>query len=136
MAMDADRSLEWVRSMRLQLLDSLFELSNVHLQAACWTNPAATNPHYTLIEFIETSPFRNKPALEYERNTGVINAAEYVVLIPLAEALGAYSPPNDDWYNHEVVLHDPKWQNVAQTAGSVFNELLSLSFNSQAWVGK
>ena len=134
--MDADQSLEWVQSMRLQLLDSLFELSSVHLQAACWTNPTATNPHYTLIEFVETSPFRDKPALENERSTGVINAAEYVVLTPLAEALAVYSPPNGDWYNHEAVLRDPKWHNVAETAGSVLNELLSLSFNSRAWVDK
>ena len=134
--MDADRPLEWVQSMRLQLLESLFELSSAHLQAACWTNPAATNPHYTLIEFVETSPFRDKAALENERNSGVINASEYVALAPLAEVLAAYSPPNGDWYNHEAVLRDPSWHSVAKTAGSVLSEMLSLSFNSQAWVGK
>ena len=102
--------------MRLQLLDSLIELSNAYLQAACWTNPAATNPHYTLIEFIETSPFRNKSALEHEKTTGVINSAEYTVLLPLMEALTIYTPPDGDWYNHEAVLRDPNWQQVTQTA--------------------
>jgi hypothetical protein len=122
--------------MRLQLLDSLFELSNEYLQAACWLNPAATNPHYTLIEFVETSPFRDRAALKNEQDTGVINQAEYVVLARLAESLATYRPPNDDWYNHEAVLHDTNWLAVTQTAAEVLEDLLSLSFNSRQWLDK
>ena len=134
--MDADRSLEWVRSMRLQLLDSLCELSSIHLQTACWTNPNNANPHFSLVEFVETSPFRTTEALEHEKASGVITETEYKVLAGLAVALAGYSPPNNDWYNHEAVLKDPAWHRVTEAAASALSELLALSFNSAQWLGK
>lgn len=132
--MTDQRPLEWIQSMRLQLLDSLFELSSEYLQAASWINPTATNPHYTLIEFIESSPLRDMPLLEYHKATGVIRDDEYSILLPLVTAIAAYAPPDGDWYNHEAVLRDPNWLAITKLANSVLNKLLSLTFNSPQWV--
>jgi hypothetical protein len=116
--------------MRLQLLDSMLELSNEHLQAACWTNPSNGNPHYTLVEFVHSSQLDDLELLQAHRDKGIINDAEYSALLPLVKALIAYTPPNRDWYDHEAVLHDPHWHAVTQVAGSAMTDFLSLSFNS------
>ena len=126
--METQGSLEWIRSMRLQILDSLFELSNKHLQAAAWTNPNNTNPHYSLIEFVESSDVQNETVLAHHRITGVINDAEHTILLRLTQTLSVYSPPGGDWYNHEAVLHDPKWLQDDAVANSALPELLALSF--------
>jgi hypothetical protein len=134
--MKADRSLEWVQSMRTMILGSLFNLSSRHLQAASWTNPNNDNPAYSLVEFVNESFVNDIKYLGTLRDDQVINDSEYAILLRLAQAIAAYSPPGENWYDHDAVLRDPKWHAVTETADSVLNELLSLSFNSPGWLGK
>ena len=132
--MDASKHLEWVRSMRLQLLSSAFELSNEHLQAASWTNPSNGNQHYTLVEFVWSSQLNDLELFQAHRDKGVINDAEYSALLPLVNALIAYSPPNNNWYDHDGVLRDPHWHGVTEIARSALTDVLSLSFNASQWL--
>lgn len=132
--MTEQQPFEWKQGMRLQLLDSLFELSSKYLQAACWTNPNSDNPHYSLIEFVASSPLCDMSLLEYQKAKGVIRDDEYSILLPLVTAIDKYVPPNNDWYNHDAALCDPKWLALTQLASSTLEKLLSLSFNSPQWV--
>ena len=122
--------------MRLQLLDSLFELSGIHLQEACWTNPESSNPHYSFVEFEASSPVADVAALAHYKQRGVINVQEYEVLVPLAEAVHAYAPPSGDWHDAKAVLRDVAWQAVTQAAAQAMEKLLLLSFNSERWLQK
>ena len=133
--MSTEESLAWVRSMRLQLLESLFELSGIHLQKACWANPSSSNPHYSFIEFVASSPLHSTEALDFQRASGLITEAEYEALVPLAQAIATYTPPHGDWHNESAVLQDSSWHQVTQTAAKAMEQFLSLSFNSQQWCG-
>ena len=117
--------------MRLQLLESLFELSSIHLQTACWANPSSSNPHYSFIEFVASSPVNTVEALTFQKQSGVVTDAEYETLVLLAQALTSYAPPNGDWHSEVAVLQDPSWRRVTAVAAEAMEKFLLLSFNLQ-----
>jgi hypothetical protein len=136
MTVTTDSAAEWVRSMRLQLLDSLFELSNIHLQEACWSNTQNRNPHYSFVEFVTSSPLSNSESLNFQKMRGVITEQEYEALLPLARAVAEYKPPEGDWHADETVLRDLDWRKVTEVAGSSLNNFLLCSFNSEATISQ
>ncbi len=136
MTVIADSAADWIRSMRSQLLDSLFELSGFHLQEACWSNNQNTNPHYSFVEFVASSPLSSIESIDFQKKQGVITEPEYEALLPLARAIAEYKPPEGDWHAGEKVLLDPDWREVTKVAGSSLNAFLLCSFNSEATIGQ
>ncbi len=134
MTVIADSAIEWVRSMRLQLLDSLFELSSIHLQEACWGNADNRNPHYSFVEFVASSPLSNMESLNFQEMQGVITKQEHKALLPLAYAVSAYKPPAGDWHAEVKVLCDPVWKEVTRVAASSMNDFLLCSLNSDTTI--
>jgi hypothetical protein len=124
---------EVVQRLRFNLLESLFELSSIHLQAACWTNPHHGNPHFTFVEFMESCDCKTEESLANLLQCEVIREDEFQVLQPLASLLDGYHPPGEDWYNHEAVLKDPEWRKITDSADVALKALLSLSFNDPRW---
>ena len=124
MTITADSALEWIRSMRLQLLESLIELSNTHLQEACWTNKESRNPHYSFLEFVASSQLSTREELDFQRSRGVFTKQEYDALLPLVTALSAYTPPGGDWHAQTKVLRDPNWRRVTEQANASLNQFL------------
>lgn len=103
-------------------LRSLFDLSSLDLQAASWTNPNDDNPGYSFVASVP-EPVNDTEYLGTPRNDEVINDSEYTILLRLVQSVAAYSPPNEDCYDPEAMLSDPKWRAVTVEADSVFSRL-------------
>jgi hypothetical protein len=128
----ADSALEWIRGMRLQLLESLIELSSVHLQEAWWTTKDGKNPHYTFLEFVASSQLSTTQELAFQLSRGVVTKKEYDALLPLVAALSTYTPPDGDWYASAQVLRDPNWKYVTDQANASLCKFLICTLNSES----
>ena len=136
MTIAANSAVEWIRSMRIQLLESLIELSNRHLQEACWTNKENRNPHYSFLEFVASSQLSTKEELDFQLARGVFTKEEYDALLPLVAALCTYKPPCGNWHENTQVLQDPNWQRVTEQANASLNKFLLCTMNSESNLGQ
>ncbi len=116
--MVADRASAEQRMLwRKNWLSSIAEFADLDMQRATWLNPKNINPHYSFVEYI-CSYFDRVAEKGYDAPVaaGYLSEQEAAVVADLHALLDAYKPPNGDDYDHDAILQDETWHEVAATA--------------------
>lgn len=120
---DADLARTW----RKNWLSSIYEFSDYSLQRYSWRGGLEpNNPHWSYIEFM-CSYFDNcnlSDGYDSFVHWGFITAAEAAVVSAFHAAADKYIAPNQDDYDHDAILADPRWQEVVALAAAARDELL------------
>ncbi|MHB9142222.1 MAG: hypothetical protein ACYC25_10130 [Paludibacter sp.] len=101
------------------------ELTSFDLQRKSWLDRTQTNPHWSFVEFM-CSYFDDLVIDEnykYPIENELITRQEYEIIKDWHEALNKYNSPENNDYDNEAILKDPKWLDILQTGVNVRNNL-------------
>jgi hypothetical protein len=121
---------------RKSWLQSLLGLADFDLQKERWLHKDITNPAWTYVEFMcgyfDDLQIRDA-GQDYEAiiKDGRVSKAEYECIKDFHQALSAYKDPNNDAYNVEAIISDPKWQRVVSIGAAAVKKLEPLITDPQ-----
>ena len=113
---------------RERWLDSINELTSLHLQIKYWLDKDSTNPHWSFVEFMCTyfDDLSLGDNYQYALNNGRVTGQEFGIIREWHEALDKYNPPDNDDYDNEAVLNDEKRRAIVTTGRTVREKLKSV----------
>lgn len=101
---------------RERWLRSVNELTSLELQRKSWLDKTHTNPHWSFIEFMccyfDDLVIDDK--YKYQLDKGWISNLEYELIEDWHIELDNYNAPNNDDYDNEAILNDPKWLEILE----------------------
>ena len=99
---------------RERWLGCINELTSFDLQKKSWLDRTHKNPHWSFVEFM--SSYFDDLVIDnnykYPLEKGWVSKKEYDIIKDWHEELDKYVSPNNDDYNNEAILNDPKWHNI------------------------
>uniref|UniRef100_UPI00404ADE48 hypothetical protein n=1 Tax=Flavobacterium sp. TaxID=239 RepID=UPI00404ADE48 len=111
---------------RERWLVSINELTSIDLQKKFWLMKDNENPHWTFVEFI--CCYFDDLSLDDDYfdvlKCNWVSVEEFEILKKWHFELKSYNSPNDDDYNHELILTDKKWVELVEFGKKVNEELL------------
>ncbi|MBK9514623.1 MAG: hypothetical protein IPO05_13605 [Flavobacteriales bacterium] len=103
-------------SWREGWLGCINALTSIELQRKAWLDRTNTNPSWSFVEFMcsyfDDLSIDNNYKIQVERRWVTSNELE--VIKNWHEALSRYQSPNNDDYDDESILNDPKWLSIVQ----------------------
>jgi hypothetical protein len=106
---------------RLRWLDCINELTSLDLQRKSWLDRTHTNPHWSFIEFM--CCYFDELVIDdnYKKllRDVWVTKQEYEIIKDWHQALDKYDSPQNDDYDHEAILNDPKWLHILQMGVNV-----------------
>ncbi|WP_320815153.1 hypothetical protein [Flavobacterium sp.] len=118
---------------RERWLVSINELTSIDLQKKSWLMKENENPHWSFIEF--TSCYFDDLCLDDDYldvlKSNWVSTEEFEILKNWHFKLKSYNPPNDDCYNHELILKDINWIELVESGKKVRVELLNFFTNPE-----
>lgn len=114
-----------IKNIREQWLVSLLELSDIDYQRDRWLDKRIRNPHYSYVEFM-CGYFDDvlwDAGYQEMIDCGYFSQEEYRIVKEFHEALDTYQEPNNDHYDHEAILNDPKWQEIVSLGKTTMKKL-------------
>lgn len=116
---------------RERWLVSINELTSIDLQKKSWLMKENENPHWSFIEF--TNCYFDDLCLDDDYldvlKSNWVSIEEFEILKNWHFKLKSYNPPNDDYYNHELILKDINWIELVEFGKKVRVELLNFFTN-------
>lgn len=101
---------------RAQWLRCLNELTSLELQKVTWADPANTNPYWSFVEcicrYFDDSGIDDNYGNALSK--GWITPEEFNIIESWHNALASYTAPQDEDYNHQAILGDPRWLELVQ----------------------
>ena len=110
---------------RKSWLRSINELTSFELQLKSWLDRKNSNPHWSFGEFM-CSYFDDlviDDNYKDQLNKGWASNEEIEIIKAWHEALDKYDSPNNNDFDHEAILNDPKWLDILQIGVNTKNKL-------------
>ena len=110
---------------RKNWLNSINELTTLELQKNSWLNSENKNPHWSYIEFLSCYFDDLEISENYtdELNINLISQQEYEIIKDWHNRLNKYEEPNNDSYNHKLILEDSKWYEIVEIGKNAKRQL-------------
>ena len=107
-------------------LRSINELTSIELQEKTWFSNE--NPHYSFVEFMNCyfDDLFLRDNYKTVLNEGLITKQEFEIIKDWHLKLDNYTAPNNDDYNHKLILKDLNWISIVKLGEKVKNNLSTI----------
>lgn len=110
---------------RKRWLSCINKLTSLDLQRKSWLDKTNTNPHWTFVEFMCTyfDDLAIDNSYKYQLEKEWVLKQEFEIIKEWHEELDKFHSPQNDDYDHEAILNDPKWLEIVQMGVNARNKL-------------